>query len=117
MNFPHCLGSLDGKHVVLQSPISSGSEYCNYKHYNFIYVNAGCQGRISDGGVFRNCELYQRIEEESLNFPEASALPMRTQRVPCYFVGDEAFALSQNVMKVYSGYHPKGSTDFAEQEE
>lgn len=78
---------------------------------NFIYVNAGCQGRISDGGVFRNCELYQRIEEKSLNFPEAAALPMRTQRVSYYFVGDEAFALLQNVMKVYSGYHPKGSKE------
>jgi hypothetical protein len=99
-------------YVVLQSPINSGSEYYNYKHffsivlfavvdahYNFIYVNAACQGRISDGGVFRYCELYQRIEEKLLNFPEAAALPMRTQRVPYYFVGNEAFALSQNVMK------------------
>lgn len=109
---------------MLQSSINYGSEYYNYKHvfsivlfavvdahYNFIYVNAGCQGRISDGGVFRNCELYQRIEKKSLDFPEAAALPMHTQRVPYYFVGDEAFARSQNVMKVHSGYHTKGSKE------
>jgi hypothetical protein len=67
--------------------------FCNRP---FIPQVAGCQERISDGGVFRNCELYQRIEEKS------AALPMQTQRVPYCFVGDEAFALSQNVMKIYS---------------
>jgi len=24
-NFPHCLGSIDGKHIILQAPIKSGS--------------------------------------------------------------------------------------------
>lgn len=63
-NFPHCLGSMDGKHKTLQSPIKSGSDFYNYKsffsivlfalvdaNYNFIYANVGFQGRISDGGV------------------------------------------------------------------
>ncbi|CAH1993114.1 unnamed protein product [Acanthoscelides obtectus] len=62
-NFPNCLGAMDGKHVALQTPINSGSEYYNYKshcsivlfalvdaNYNFIFADAGCQGRISDGG-------------------------------------------------------------------
>lgn len=62
-NFPHCVGATDGKHVVIESLILSGSEFCNYKgtfslvlfavvdaSYNFIYVSIGCQGRISDDG-------------------------------------------------------------------
>lgn len=31
LNFPHCVGSLNWKHIVLQSPINSGYEYINYK--------------------------------------------------------------------------------------
>lgn len=113
---------MDGKHVVLQAPFNSGSEYFNYKgnfsivlfalvdsNYNFIYVNAGCQGRISDGGVFKNCELYKKMENNSLNIPAPIPLPGREIPVPYFVLGDEAFPLNEHVMKVFSGLHPKGS--------
>nr|CAI5826517.1 unnamed protein product [Callosobruchus analis] len=29
-NFPHCCGALDGKLILLQAPLKSGSEYFNY---------------------------------------------------------------------------------------
>jgi hypothetical protein len=66
-NFPHFTGALDRKHVVIQQPENTVGEFYNYKgtksiilmatvnaNYCFIYVNVGCQGRISDCGVFRN---------------------------------------------------------------
>lgn len=78
-NFPHCCGSIDCKHVVIQSPIHSGSEFINYKgtfsvvlfalvdaNYNFLYANIGCQGRISDGGVFKNTALNKSIEQNEI---------------------------------------------------
>lgn len=121
-NFPHCLGAIDGKHVVIQSPIGSGSEFFNYKstfsivlfalvdaNYNFLYVDAGGQGRISDGGIFKNCSLYKKLEKNDLKFPEAEPLHNKQREIPYFFVGDEAFALTNTLMKPYSGVHPKGS--------
>lgn len=81
-NFPHCLGALDGKHILMQSPINSGTKYYNYKssfsivlmalvdaEYNFLFVDIGCQGGVSDGGVFKNCQLYKDLEKNNLNLP------------------------------------------------
>jgi len=30
--------------------------------YKFIYVDVGCNGRISDGGVFRNSTFSEALE-------------------------------------------------------
>ena len=88
LNFYNCIGAMDGKHIVIRPPPNSGSYYFNYKgtfslvllavvdaDYNFVYVDVGCNGRISDGGVFRNCSLYTAMERNCLNTPEAEPLP------------------------------------------
>lgn len=121
-NFPHCMGAMDGKHVTLQAPFKSGAEFFNYKstfsivlfalidsNYNFLYVNAGCQGRISDGGVFKNCELNKKMENNLLEFPMPTPLPGRQKSISYFMIADEAFLLGVNIMQVYSGLHPKGS--------
>jgi len=106
---------MDGKHVVLQSPFNSGSEFFNYKstfsivlfalvdaNYNFIFVDCGCQGKISDGGVFKNSELFKNMENQSLSLPSPTPLPGRTKSIPYYMIGDEAFPLNNNLMKVHA---------------
>ncbi|CAH1973662.1 unnamed protein product [Acanthoscelides obtectus] len=115
--FPHTIGAIDGKHVVLQAPINSGTEYYNYKHffsivlfalvdadYNFIYADVGCQGRISDGGVFKNTTLYKKLEGRELKIPQPEVLQVPYSiEVPYYILGDKAFALNEYTMKPFDG--------------
>lgn len=123
-NFPHCLGALDGKHIMTQSPINSGSEFINYKgtfsivllalvdaDYNFVSVDCSYQGRISDGGVYKNTELYKKICHNELYFPPPGRLPLKKEEIPYVFVGDSAFDLTENMLKPYAGNHNKGTKE------
>lgn len=102
-NFPNCLGAIDGKHIVIQCPANSGSEYYNYKgtfsivlmavvnsNYGFTYVDIGCQGRISDGGVLRNTSFFKKLEINELLIPQEGILPNTNVSLPYSFVTDEA---------------------------
>jgi hypothetical protein len=122
-NGPHTLGAIDGKHVVIQCPTKSGSEFYSYKelfsivlltlvdaNYNFLFVDVCCQSRISDGGVFAKTELYKQLEANSLNLPQPKHLVSgSTKCIPYFIVRDEAFALTEYLMKPYPGLNPKGS--------
>ena len=58
--------------------------------YCFSYIDIGCNGRVSDGGVFRNSSLYQSLENGML--PEGHIL-----------VGDNAFPLKEYLLKPFPG--------------
>ncbi|XP_022835157.1 protein ALP1-like [Spodoptera litura] len=123
-NFPHCIGAMDGKHVVIQAPSNTGSDFFNYKgdfsivllaqvdaNYKFTYVDVGCKGRISDGGVFKNTGFYANLQQGKLNLPEPYPLPGRNNPIPHVIVADDAFALDINLMKPYPGQHDKRSKE------
>lgn len=121
-NVPQCVGVMDGKHITLQAPKNSGSEFFNYKqffsivlfvvanaNYEVIYMNVGSQGRISDGGVFANTRFKKMLLKCQLHLPGDHNLPGRTKLVPHVFLGDNAFPLSRNLLKPFPGHQEKGS--------
>lgn len=120
-NFPHCIGAIDGKHVVMAAPPNSGSVYYNYKgthsivlmgiadaNYRFSYIDVGANGRISDGGVFRNTSFAKALGENKLNLPSAVPLTPGGAAIPYMLVADDAFAMTQNVIKPYSMHNMTG---------
>lgn len=94
---------MDGKHINIQQPEHTGSDFYNYKgyfstvllalvdsNYCFTYIDVGAQGRMNDSTIFNNSPLKKKIEDGSLNFPTWGVL-----------LGDEAFALKTYLMKPY----------------
>ena len=113
-NYPHCIGALGGKHVTVRAPQHSGSYFFNYKgfhsivllalvdsNYMFIFVDIGCNGRVSDGGVFSETPLAKSLLKNKLSLPISKPLAGRRKAVPYVIVADDAFPLQNNIMKPY----------------
>ncbi|XP_066585172.1 putative nuclease HARBI1 [Prorops nasuta] len=116
-NFPHCIGAMDGRHIEFKAPLKDGSLYYNYKgtnsivllaivnaNYEFIYVNVGVNGRVSDGGVFRESDISNLLKniENPLNIPCENPLPGMNEPLPYVLLADNAFPLHKNILKPYS---------------
>lgn len=80
-------------------------------NYNFLYADIGCQGRISDGGVFKNTTFYEKLTIDTLGIPDDTNLPGRPNKVPYVFVADDAFPLHEHIMKPYPGIRENGSKE------
>ena len=126
--FLNCFGAADCKHIPILHPKNSGSDYYNYKGFfsivllaivdydcKFLYVDVGCQGRISDGGVYRNSIFYKVLENGSLNLPDPVPLPgsddpqwmfdQCNEPIPYVLVADNTFPLGRHWMKPFPQYN------------
>ena len=87
--FPNFVGAIDGKHFQIQPPPNSGSFYFIYKgshsivlmavanaNYEFLYVDVGSNGSVSDGGVWKNCTLSSLLENNDAKLYLKNAAPV-----------------------------------------
>ena len=115
-NFPNCVGTLDEKHIVLQSPAKSGSLYFNYKgtfslvlmalvdhEYRFTYIDVGDYGSNADSAICKNSNFGKAFINGQLAIPPPKHLPNFPEGgpIPHYIVADEAFPLHIDLMRPY----------------
>lgn len=113
-NFPNCVGAIDGKHVQIKSPKNSGSLYFNYKEFysivmlaivnadlKFVAIDVGSYGREGDAGIYLKSSFGRKIINNEFNIPSPQALPQTNTALPQVLLGDEAFALHENLMKPF----------------
>jgi hypothetical protein len=119
-NMPHVIGAIDGKHIRMQAPNSSGSKDYNYKgyfsmnlfaicdaNYNFLMYDVGGDGSTSDSAILNGCTLGDMVQDTTINYfsiPEPDELKgYNYGELPYYLVGDEIFPLRTWLMRPYSG--------------
>lgn len=111
--FPLCLGALDGKHIAFKPKKQSANLFYNYKGFTsivllaladayckFLYIDVGCNGRISDGGVLDRSDLMYVLENDD-NFPEPKVIG-NNRKLPYVVVADNAFPNGKRMLTPYS---------------
>ncbi|CAF4890047.1 unnamed protein product [Pieris macdunnoughi] len=114
--FPNCIGAIDGKHIRVIKPQHSGSLYYNYKNYfsivllaicdvnyKFLYLDIGAYGKCSDSSIYKDSVFYHRLLNNDLDIPSNNPIKENGQSMPFVLVGDEAFSLSEHMMRPYAG--------------
>lgn len=71
----------------------------------FIIVDIGSYGKEGDAGIFMKSNLFRKIQSGELNIPPPAKLPASNVQLPCVFLGDDAFSLTDYMMKPYSKNH------------
>ena len=114
-NVPHAVGALDGKHIAIEKPNKSGSEYFNCKgyfslvllalvnaDYKFLWVNMGASGSSSDAQIFNHRKLKRTIENGTLGLPPPEPLGPGGPDLHYFLLGDNTFAMMPWLVKPYS---------------
>lgn len=64
----------------------------------FIFVDVGKNGRLSDGGVIEYTRFYEKLKNNALNLPDNVENEYGLNSI---FIGDEAFALHKHILKPF----------------
>lgn len=116
-DFPHCLGSIDGKHIMIECPKNAGSAYYNYKNFHsivllaicdanycFTFVDIGDYDSTNDASVLSNSAFGQAFDKgpETLKIPSPCNYK-NVDNLPFVLIGDDIFPQKSWLMKPFPG--------------
>ncbi|KAJ8679351.1 hypothetical protein QAD02_015138 [Eretmocerus hayati] len=106
----------DPTHVVIQCPRNAGSSYHNFKRrhsiiliavcdseYNCLYFDVGSYGRRSEGGVYDESSLSEKLRDGLMDIPPPEIVVEGQPFLHYCFFGDEAFPLLPLLMCPFPG--------------
>lgn len=112
-DFPNCVAAIDGKHVRIVAHSKLGSLYFNFKgvfsivllamidaNCKFVVIDVCSYGKEGDAGIFNKSKMGLLVKNGTI-FPPSTFLPHSNILLPHVIVGDEAFRLSEHIMKPY----------------
>ena len=114
MGFSQLPWGLDGKHIAIECPGYSGSEYFNYKgffsivlmamcdaKYCFTLVDVGNYGKDNDAQIFNNSAMGRAFLNNEMHIPLPNSI--NGHSLPYVIVADEIFGLKPWLMKPFPG--------------
>lgn len=111
-DFPNCLGSIDGRHILLQvarmntvsttRPNTIALLAIVDANYNFSYVNVNYKGYLPCTNVFQKCGLYEELKIGTFKIPQPRSLKKSSKKkMPYMFITNEACNLSKYTIKPF----------------
>ena len=75
--------------------------FCD-SNFNFTFVDIGAYGKEADSTVFRDSKFYSAMANSQLGLPGPRSIKgFESEKLPYVIVGDEAFGLSNHIMRPY----------------
>ena len=116
-NMPHTVGCIDGKHIRVECPKLTGTQFYNYKgffsivlmavcdaNYCFTLVDIGQYGSNNDSGILASSLMGEMFDDGEMNLPQPSKLhPSSDHELPYFLLGDEIFPLKDWLIRPYPG--------------
>ena len=102
---------MDEKQILIKQPRDSGLYFSTAKdrlvlflpslvdvNYSFMYLDVVSNGRVSDGGIFKNSSLARSIGINMLNVPPDRVIVEGMDPLPYVMVAEGAFPLEKYLM-------------------
>lgn len=72
-------------------------------NYRFTLVDIAAYGSNNNAGVFSRSEFGKALQNQGLDLPQGIAKLLGSEiETPCFFIVDDAFQLTINMMKPYA---------------